>query len=62
MTEKNGGNPAFMIASVNVIEPDNKCSSMEVLLDSWNSPEYQEAIKLRAGVVESNFTGEQRCI
>ena len=33
-----------------------KCSSMQVLLDFWNSAEYQQAIKLRAGIVESNFT------
>ncbi len=102
MTEKkDAGKPAFMIASVNVVEPDKmvpymeaaaplfaaagveaialgvsgssvqllegewphkgslmlyKCSSMQALLDFWNSAEYQEAMKLRAGIVESNFT------
>ena len=30
--------------------------SMESLLEFWNSPEYQDAIKLREGIVESNFT------
>jgi uncharacterized protein (DUF1330 family) len=93
--------PAFMIASVNVVEPDKmgpymeaagplfaaagvdaiavgvagsslqllegewpykgslmlyKCSSMDALLEFWNSPEYQEAKKLREGIVEANFT------
>jgi uncharacterized protein (DUF1330 family) len=33
-----------------------KCPSMDALLAFWNSPEYQEAIKLREGVVETNFT------
>jgi uncharacterized protein (DUF1330 family) len=33
-----------------------KCDSMEALLEFWNSPAYQEAMKLRAGIVESNFT------
>jgi uncharacterized protein (DUF1330 family) len=33
-----------------------KFPSMNVLLKFWNSPEYQEAIKLREGVVEPNFT------
>jgi uncharacterized protein (DUF1330 family) len=33
-----------------------KCSSMQALLDFWNSAEYQQAMKLRAGIVESNFT------
>ena len=33
-----------------------KCPSMDALLTFWNSPEYQEAIKLREGVVETNFT------
>jgi hypothetical protein len=33
-----------------------KYSSMDALLKFWNSPEYQEAIKLREGIVESNFT------
>ncbi len=102
MKEKqDSGKPAFMIASVNVVEQDKmgpymeaagplfaaagievialgvtgssvqllegewphkgslmlyKCSSMDALLDFWNSPEYQEAMKLRAGIVESNFT------
>jgi len=99
--KKDAGKPAFMIASVKVVEPDKmgpymeaanplfaaagieaialgvsgsnvqllegewphegslmlyKCSSMKTLLDFWNSPEYQEAMKLRAGIVESNFT------
>jgi uncharacterized protein (DUF1330 family) len=93
--------PAFMIASVKVVEPDKmgpymeacgplfaaagielfslgvsgntvevlegdwpydgalqlyKCPSMPALLEFWNSPEYQEAIKLREGIVETNFT------
>jgi uncharacterized protein (DUF1330 family) len=33
-----------------------KCSSMETLLEFWNSPQYQEAKKLREGIVEANFT------
>jgi len=33
-----------------------KCRSMEQLIKFWNSPEYQEAIKLRDGIVESNFS------
>lgn len=33
-----------------------KFPSMDVLLNFWNSPEYQEAIKLREGVVIPNFT------
>jgi uncharacterized protein (DUF1330 family) len=33
-----------------------KCSSMDALLKFWNSPEYQEAKKLREGIVEANFT------
>jgi uncharacterized protein (DUF1330 family) len=33
-----------------------KCPSMDALMEFWNSPEYQEAIKLREGIVESNFT------
>jgi uncharacterized protein (DUF1330 family) len=94
-------NSAYMIASVNVVEPDKmgpyleaagplfaaagievialgvagssvqllegewphkgslmlyKCQSMDVLLNFWNSPEYQAAIKLRDGIVESDFT------
>jgi uncharacterized protein (DUF1330 family) len=92
--------PAYMLASVNVVKPDEmgpymqkcgpmfeaagievvalgvgsglqllegewpyegslmlyKCGSMDSLLQFWNSPEYQEAIKLREGIVESNFT------
>jgi uncharacterized protein (DUF1330 family) len=92
---------AYMIASVNVVEPDKmgpymeacgplfaaagielfalgvsgstvevlegdwpyggalqlyKAPSMDVLLEFWNSPEYQEAIKLREGIVKSDFT------
>ena len=99
--ERDTDKPAFMIASVNVVEPDKmgpymevcgplfaaagievialgvagssveiiegewpyegslmlyKCGSMDSLLQFWNSPEYQEAIKLREGIVESNFT------
>lgn len=33
-----------------------KFPSTDVLLKFWNSPEYQEVIKLRDGVVEPNFT------
>jgi uncharacterized protein (DUF1330 family) len=33
-----------------------KCGSMDSLLQFWNSPEYQEAMNLREGIVESNFT------
>jgi uncharacterized protein (DUF1330 family) len=33
-----------------------KCGSMDSLLQFWNSPEYQEAMKLREGIVETNFT------
>jgi len=33
-----------------------KCSSMDALLTFRNSREYQEAIKLREGIVEANFT------
>ena len=33
-----------------------KCSSMETLQKFWNSPEYQATIKLREGIVETNFT------
>jgi uncharacterized protein (DUF1330 family) len=33
-----------------------KCGSMKALLEFWNSPEYQDAIKLREGIVETNFT------
>ena len=33
-----------------------KCASMDALLTFWNSPEYQAAIKLREGIVETNFT------
>ena len=33
-----------------------KCSSMETLVKLWNSPEYQQAKKLREGSVETNFT------
>jgi len=33
-----------------------KCSSMNALLKFWNSPEYQEAKKLREGIVKTNFT------
>lgn len=33
-----------------------KFPSMDVLLKFWNSPQYQEAIKLRQGVVVPNFT------
>jgi len=33
-----------------------KFPSMDGLMEFWNSPEYQEAIKLREGVVEPNFT------
>jgi hypothetical protein len=29
---------------------------MDTLLEFWNSTEYQEAIKLRKGIVEANFT------
>jgi uncharacterized protein (DUF1330 family) len=99
--KKESEKAAFMIASVNVREPDKmgpymeacnplfaaagvelfalgaagnsvevlegewpytgvlqlyKCSSMEALLKFWNSPEYQEAKKLREGIVETNFT------
>jgi uncharacterized protein (DUF1330 family) len=99
--EKSEKKAAYMIASVNVAEPDKmgpymevcgplfaaagievialgvagssvkllegdwpysgalqlyKCPSMEALLEFWNSPDYQEAIKLREGIVESNFT------
>jgi uncharacterized protein (DUF1330 family) len=32
-----------------------KCTSMEKILEAWNSPEYQEAKKLREGVIESHF-------
>ncbi len=32
-----------------------KCGSMEALKKFWNSPEYQEARKLRKGVVDSHF-------
>jgi uncharacterized protein (DUF1330 family) len=99
--EKETAKPAFMIASVEVAEPDKmgpymeacgplfaavgieviamgaagnsvevlegdwpfdgalqlyKCPSMDALLKFWKSPEYQEAIKLREGIVKSNFT------
>ena len=99
--EKKMGKPVFMIASVNIVEPEKmgpymeaagplfdaagievialgvagssgqllegqwpydgslmlyKCDSMEALLGFWNSPAYQEAMKLRAGIVESNFS------
>jgi uncharacterized protein (DUF1330 family) len=99
--EKETEKPAFMIASVNVAEPEKmgpyleaagplfaaagievialgvagssvqvlegewpydgslmlyKCGSMDALLKFWNSPEYQEAIKLREGIVKTNFT------
>ena len=92
---------AYMIASVNVVEPDKmgpymevcgplfaaagieliavgvaessvellegewpyngalqlyKCGSMDALVKFWNSPEYQEAMKLREGIVQTNFT------
>jgi uncharacterized protein (DUF1330 family) len=91
--KKESEKAAFMIASVNVREPDKMgpymeacnplfaaagvelfalgaagnrmalhgvlqlyiCSSMEALLKFWNSPEYQEAKKLREGIVETNF-------
>jgi len=33
-----------------------KFPSMETLVKFWNSPEYQEAMKLREGVVAPNFT------
>ena len=33
-----------------------KFPSMDGLLKFWNSPEYQEAMKLREGVVDPNFT------
>ena len=33
-----------------------KFPSMDVLLKFWNSPQYQEAMKLREGVVVPNFT------
>jgi uncharacterized protein (DUF1330 family) len=33
-----------------------KCTSMDALLKFWNSHEYQEAKKLREGIVETNFT------
>jgi uncharacterized protein (DUF1330 family) len=33
-----------------------KFPTMDVLTNFWNSPEYQEAKKLRDGVVEPNFT------
>jgi uncharacterized protein (DUF1330 family) len=33
-----------------------KCGSMDSLLQFWNSSEYQEAMKLREGIVETNFT------
>jgi uncharacterized protein (DUF1330 family) len=99
--DKGTEKPAFMIASVNVVEPDKmgpymevcgplfaaagievialgvagssvevlegdwpyngalqlyKCPSKDALLKFWNSPEYQAAIKLRDGIVETNFT------
>jgi uncharacterized protein (DUF1330 family) len=99
--EREKEKPTFMIASVNVVEPDKigpyievsgplfaaagielialgvtgssvellegdwphngalqlyKCPSMDALLEFWNSLEYQDAIKLREGIVETNFT------
>jgi uncharacterized protein (DUF1330 family) len=33
-----------------------KCSSMDALLEFWNSTEYQEAMKLREGIARTNFT------
>jgi uncharacterized protein (DUF1330 family) len=99
--DKGTEKPAFMIASVNVVEPDKmgpymevcgplfaaagievialgvagssvevlegdwpysgalqlyKSPSMDALLKFWNSPEYQAAIELREGIVESIFT------
>ena len=32
-----------------------KVDSMDALLRFWNSPEYQEAKKLREGFIKSNF-------
>jgi hypothetical protein len=29
---------------------------MDTYLELWNSTEYQEAIRLREGIVEANFT------
>jgi uncharacterized protein (DUF1330 family) len=33
-----------------------KGPSMDALTSFWNSPEYQDAIKLREGIVQSHFT------
>lgn len=32
-----------------------KYSTMDTILELWNSAEYQEAMKLREGIVETNF-------
>ena len=51
-------------AEVEVLEgswPHNKTvtierfASMQALRDFWNSPDYQEAIKLRAGMIKMDF-------